>query len=161
MGSPPSLESGAKLGAPIEADPMSSDRIETHDVDTVRAGYARWNSGDMAALAELFTEDIEYQNSPEWPGQRTYHGADAVIRFLRDEVAEIIALRPVEVVRTDVIEDEILIELRARTHGRLSGVDLDDASLFHVARMRNGRVSRVRVYLDRQAATRAATTGIG
>jgi ketosteroid isomerase-like protein len=84
-----------------------------------------------------------------------------VIRFLRDEVAEIIALRPVEVVRTDVIEDEILIELRARTHGRLSGVDLDDASLFHVARMRNGRVSRVRVYLDRQAATRAATTGTG
>jgi len=140
---------------------MSSDRIETHHVDTVRAGYARWNSGDMAALAELFTEDIEYQNSPEWPGQRTYHGADAVIRFLRDEVAEIIALRPVEVVRTDVIADEILIELRARTHGRLSGVDLDDASLFHVAQMRNGRVSRVRVYLDRKAATRAATTGTG
>ena len=84
-----------------------------------------------------------------------------MIRFLRDEVAEIIALRPVEVVRTDVIEDEIVIELRARTHGRLSGLDLDDESLFHVARMRNGRVSRVRVYLDRKQATRAATTGTG
>jgi ketosteroid isomerase-like protein len=140
---------------------MSSQRIETHDVDTVRAGYARWNSGDMAALAELFTEDIEYHNSPEWPGQRTYHGADAVIQFLRDEVAEIIALRPVEVVRTEVIEDEIVIELRARTHGRLSGLDLDDESLFHVAQMRNGRVSRVRVYLGREEATRAAITGTG
>jgi ketosteroid isomerase-like protein len=139
----------------------SSEGIGTRDVETVRAGYARWNSGDMTALAELFTEDIEYQNSPEWPGQLVYHGADAVIRFLRDEVAEIIALRPVEVVRTDVIESEILIELRARTHGRLSGLDLDDAALFHVARMRNGRVSRVRVYLDRQEAMRAAETGTG
>jgi ketosteroid isomerase-like protein len=130
-------------------------------VETVRAGYERWNSGDMAALAELFTEDIEYQNAPEWPGQRIYHGADAVIRFLRDEVAEIIALRPVEIVRTDVIEGEILIELRARTHGKLSGVDLDDEAVFHVARMREGRVSRVRVYLDRKEATRAATAGTG
>jgi ketosteroid isomerase-like protein len=145
----------------MAADKTSSERIGTRDVETVRDGYTRWNSGDMAALAELFTEDIEYQNSPEWPGQRVYHGADAVIRFLRDEVAEIIALRPVEVVRTDVIENEILIELRARTHGRMSGLDFDDASLFHVARMHNGRVSRVRVYLDRQEATRAAKTGTG
>jgi ketosteroid isomerase-like protein len=145
----------------MAADKTSSERIRTRDIETVRAGYARWNSGDTTALVELFTEDIEYQNSPEWPGQRVYHGADAVMRFLQDEVAEFIALRPVEIVRTDVIESEILIELRARTHGRLSGLDLDDGALFHLARMRDGRVSRVRVYLDRQEATRAAQTGTG
>jgi ketosteroid isomerase-like protein len=83
------------------------------------------------------------------------------MRFLRDEVAEIIALRPVEVVRADIIESEVLIELRAHTHGSLSGLDLDSPSLFHVARMRDGRVSRVRVYLDRSEATRAAQTGAG
>jgi ketosteroid isomerase-like protein len=143
------------------ADQTSSETIGQHDVEIVRAGYERWNSGDSAGLAELFTEDIEYQNSPEWPGQRVYHGADAVIRFLQDEVAEIIALRPVEIVRTDVIETEILIELRARTQGAMSGLDLDDGALFHVAQMRDGRVSRVRVYLDRQEARRAAQTGTG
>lgn len=143
------------------ADQTSSERIGTRDVETVRAGYARWNSGDTAALVELFTEDIEYQNSPEWPGQHVYYGANAVIRFLQEEVAEIIALSPVEIVRTDVIGSEILIELRARTHGRLSGLDLDDGALFHVARMRDGRVARVRVYLDRREATRAAQTGTG
>jgi hypothetical protein len=78
-----------------------------------------------------------------------------------DEVAEIIALRPVEVVRTDVFGSEILIELRAHTHGRLSGLDLDSPSLFHVARMRDGRVSRVRVYLDGNEARRAAQSGTG
>ena len=139
----------------------SSRGIGTRDVETVRAGYARWNSGDTAALAELFTEDIEYQNAPEWPGQRVYRGADEVMHFLCDEVREIIALRPVEVVGTEVIEDEILIELRAHTHGRLSGLDIDTASLFHVARMRDGRVCRVRVYLDRNEATRAAQSGSG
>lgn len=143
------------------ADQTSSEKIGQRDVEIVRAGYERWNSGDTAGLAELFTEDIEYQNSPEWPGQRVYHGADAVIRFLQDEVAEIIALRPVEIVRADVIETEILIELRARTRGTLSGLDLDDGALFHVARMREGRVSRVRVYLDPQEARRAAQTGTG
>jgi ketosteroid isomerase-like protein len=143
------------------ADRSSSEKIGQRDVEIVRAGYERWNSGDGAGLAELFTEDIEYQNSPEWPGQRVYHGADAVIRFLQDEVAEFIALRPVEIVRTDVIDTEILIELRARTHGTLSGLDLDDGALFHVAQMRDGRVSRVRVYLDRQEARRAAQTGSG
>jgi ketosteroid isomerase-like protein len=143
------------------ADQTSSEKIGQRDVEIVRAGYERWNSGDTAGLAELFTDDIEYQNSPEWPGQRVYHGADAVIRFLQDEVAAIIALRPVEIVRTDVIETEILIELRARTQGALSGLDLDDGALFHVARMRDGRVSRVRVYLDRQEARRATQTGTG
>jgi len=62
---------------------------------------------------------------------------------------------------TDVIESEILIELRARTHGQLSGLDLDDGALFHVAQMREGRVARVRVYLDRDQAKRAAETGTG
>jgi ketosteroid isomerase-like protein len=139
----------------------SSRGIGRRDLDAVRAGYARWNAGDTGALLELFTDDIEYQNAPEWPGQRVYHGADEVMRFLCDEVREIIALRPVEVVRTDIVEGEILIELRAHTHGSLSGLDLDSPSLFHVARMRDGRVCRVRVYLDRNEATRAAETGTG
>jgi ketosteroid isomerase-like protein len=143
------------------ADQTSSEKIGQREVEIVRAGYERWNSGDTAGLAELFTEDIEYQNAPEWPGQRVYNGADAVIRFLQDEVAEFIALRPVEIVRADVIETEILIELRARTHGTLSGLDLDDGALFHVARMRDGRVSRVRVYMDRQEARLAIQTGTG
>ncbi len=157
----PAWLAGAALSSDATvADRTNSETVGTHDVQAVRAGYERWNAGDTAALADLFTEDIEYQNSPEWPGQRVYHGADTVIRFL-EEVAEIIALNPVDVVSADVVESEILIELRARTHGRLSGLDLDDGALFHVAQMRDGRVARVRVYLERDQAVRAAQTGTG
>jgi ketosteroid isomerase-like protein len=132
--------------------------VSRRDVKTGLAGYERWNSGDTSALAELFTEDIEFRPPPEWPGQRVYHGVDAVMRFLYDEIANVIALRPVDVVRTDIVASEIVIELRARTHGTLSGLDLDAGALFHVARMRDGMVSRVRVYLSKQEATRAAQT---
>ena len=62
------------------------------------AATERWNSGEISGLADIFTPDIEYQNSPEWPGQRARPGAETVTRFLKEEVTEIIALRPVEVV---------------------------------------------------------------
>jgi len=123
------------------------------------AGYERWNSGDFEGLTELFAEDIEYQNAPEWPGQRVYSGAAAVSSFLENEVAKIIALRPVEIMRTSTHGSEILIELHARTRGFLSGLDMEDVSVFHVATVHDGKVSRVRVYLNKDEATTAAETG--
>jgi ketosteroid isomerase-like protein len=137
------------------------ERNHQRDVDTVRAGYERWNNGDLAGLSDLFAEDITYQNAPEWPGQRAYHGAAAVTSFLEDEVARIIALRPVRIVRTDTFGSEILIELRALTHGFLSGLEMENLTLFHLAQVEGGKVTRVRVYLTRDEAIRAAETGEG
>jgi ketosteroid isomerase-like protein len=137
----------------------SSSGLEKRDVDTVLTGYDRWNAGDLAGLSSLFAEDITYQNAPEWPGQRVYHGAAAVTSFLENEVAPIIALRPVKVVRTEIVGSEILIELEARTHGSLSGLDIEDLTVFHLALVEDGRVSRVRVYLQRDETIRAAETG--
>jgi ketosteroid isomerase-like protein len=130
-------------------------------VETVRAGYERWNEGDLAGLYDLFADDITYQNAPEWPGQRVYQGAATVTSFLEDEVAQIIELRPVTIVRTDRIGDEILIELHTRTHGALSGVEMEDLTVFHLAQVDDGKVTRVRVYLNEDQALRAAKTGEG
>ena len=135
--------------------------LTQEDVDTVLAGYARWNDGDLDGLARLFTEDIIYQNAPEWPGQRQYHGIAAVTSFLANEVAKIIALRPVEIIGTETIGSEILIELQARTKGVLSGLDMDSATLWHLALVEGGKVSRVRVYLTKEEALEAARTGEG
>lgn len=135
--------------------------LSQKDVDTVLAGYARWNEGDLDALSSLFADDITYQNAPEWPGQRAYHGADDVTTFLADEVARIIALRPVEVKSTETIGSEILIELQARTRGFLSGLDMESATLYHLALIEEGKVKRVRVYLTKEEALEAARTGEG
>ena len=140
----------------------SSVTLTQREVELVRAGYERWNAGDIAGLASMcFADDIEYRNSPEWPGQRVYLGSDAVARFLREEVAEIIGLEEVRIERMDVFGDEILIAMHARAHGFQSGIDFGEVAVFHVARMRDGKVSRVRVYLDESQATKAARTGTG
>jgi|SRR5512132_186548 ketosteroid isomerase-like protein len=139
----------------------SSGQVRQQDVETVRAGYERWNKGDLAGLYDLFAENITYQNAPEWPGQRVYEGAASVTSFLDDEVARIIELRPVTIVRTDRIGDEILIELHTRTHGFLSGVEMEDLTVFHLAQVDDGKVTRVRVYLTEDQALRAAKTGEG
>lgn len=130
-------------------------------LDTVRASYERWNVGDMAGLADLFADDIVYENAPEWPGQRTYEGAATVTEFLENEVARIIALRPVDLVSLEPLGDQVLIELQARTHGSRSGLDHSFAKLFHLAQVREGKVARVRVYLTREEAVRAAEAGEG
>jgi ketosteroid isomerase-like protein len=137
----------------------SSVGVGQDEVDLVKAAYERWNEGDVVALAELMAPDVVYQNSPEWPGQRVYRGSENVLRFLEEEVRETIQLTPVEIIRTEVFGHEILLELRARAAGKVSGLDLNDVRLFHVSRLRDGKVVRTRVYLDEQQALSAASTG--
>jgi len=139
----------------------SSRGVTPRDLELVLAGYERWNSGDNAGLADLFTEDIVYEAASIWPGQRLYEGVEAVMSFLENEVAEVIELRPVTIVSTEVIGDEILIELQAHTHGRMSGLEMDHLTLFHLARVEAGRVSRVRVYMTAAEAMNAAEAGKG
>ena len=136
-----------------------SDSVSTADVELVHSGYERWNAGDISGLLDIFSADIEYQNAPEWPGQRVYRGADTVTRFLKEEVVEVIALRPVEIISTRVVGAEVLVELTVRTKGAMSGLDLNDGPLFHLAKVRDGRISRVRVYMDGAQAVEAAGGG--
>ncbi len=118
------------------------------ELELVRRGYELWNSGDFEGVAALcFAQDIEWWNSPDWPGTRIYHGLDEVIAFLRDEVASIIELSDIEIEGLEVHGDEVLIQMLARTRGAGSELDIGKIPIFHVARIRAGRVARVRVYL--------------
>ena len=101
------------------------------------------------------------RSDTEWPGQRVYRGSDVVVTFLKEEVAEIIGLEAVHILRMDVFDDEILIAMRAQAHGFQSGIDFGEVPVFHVARMQDGKVARVRVYLDEAQAIDAAKTGEG
>jgi ketosteroid isomerase-like protein len=124
----------------------------------VRRGYDLWNSGDLDAVSLTWSEDIEFHTAPEWPGQRVYRGRDEVVRFLRAEVAEVIELSDIEVEGVAIFGDELVIHLLARTRGSESHLDIGKVPVFHVARMREGRVDRVRVYLDEGQAVEAATS---
>jgi ketosteroid isomerase-like protein len=137
--------------------PEARENVTREELDLVRRGYELWNVGDFKGVAELcFCDDIEWHNSPEWPGTRTYRGQGDVIAFLEEEVANIIELGDIEIEGLEVYGDEVLIRILAHTRGAGSELDIGKIPIFHVARIRAGRVARVRVYLDLGEAIAAA-----
>ncbi len=95
-----------------------------------------------------------------WPGQTIYRGrAAGRSRFLREEVAAVIELGDIEVESIQGFGDELVIKLLARTRGADSHVDIGKVPIFHVTQVRDGRVTRIRAYLDEAAALSAAGVG--
>ena len=122
----------------------------------VRRGYELWNQGDVSAVSQMWSDDFEWHNDPAWPGQTIYYGRDNVVRFLEEEVADVIHLGEIEVERIERVGDELVICMLAHTRGFESAVDIGKVPVFHVARVENGRVVRVRAFLDEAQAFAAA-----
>jgi ketosteroid isomerase-like protein len=133
-----------------------ADASEDQLLAFVRSGYELWNKGDVSAVSRMWSDDFEWHNDPSWPGQRIYYGRDTVERFLMEEVADIIHLGEIEVERIEVVGDELVICMMAHTRGHDSEVDIGKVPVFHVARVRDGRVVRVRAFLDESQAMAAA-----
>jgi ketosteroid isomerase-like protein len=122
----------------------------------VRRGYELWNQGDLSAVSRMWSDDFEWHNDPAWPGQQIYYGRDTVVRFLEEEVADVIDLGDIEVERIEPVGDELVICMLARTHGHDSDLDIGKVPVFHVATVRDGQVARVRAFLDESQAMAAA-----
>jgi ketosteroid isomerase-like protein len=125
----------------------------------VRQGYTLWNKGDIGGVSRMWSEDFEWHNDPSWPGQTIYYGRENVVRFLEEEVADIIDLGDIDVERIEVVGDELVICMLARTRGSESELDIGKVPIFHVARVRDGQVVRVRAFLDEERAFAAAREG--
>ena len=70
----------------------------------------------------------------------------------------VIELGDIEIEQLDVYGDEVLIAMLARTRGHESNLDIGKIPVFHVARLRDGKVARIRAFLDREEAVAAART---
>ena len=125
----------------------------------VRHGYELWNAGDLATVSQMWSDDFEFHTAPEWPGPRVIHGREASVRFLTDEIAAVIELSDIEVVGIEQVGDELMIAMVAHARGHDSQVDIGKVPIFHVARLRDGQVCRVRAFLDETQARAAARTG--
>lgn len=118
----------------------------------VEDAYRVWNESGPRAFAESTTEDVELQDAPELPDAQTWVGRDAMVARLEEVVAttggtwvEIDDVRP--------IGDEVLVSL---TWGIDPARPATLASVYHVVTVEGDRISRIRVYLDEDAALRAA-----
>ncbi len=132
-------------------------QAEAETVAFIRRGYELWNDEDVEGLAkQILSDDVFWQNPPDWPGQSTYRGRDAVTRFLRDEVAAVIELSDIEIEGIEAFGNEYVIHMLARARVQDSHLDIGKVPVFHVARVRGGRVDRIRAYLDERQAVAAA-----
>jgi ketosteroid isomerase-like protein len=120
-----------------------------------RLAEAMDGGGWEAALAldqELFDEGIEWIEDPSWPGGGTYVGLRAVRALLAE--------------RTDGFEvqqhteqlldagDDVVALIRWRGRGSRSGAETE-TRLATVTTLRDGKIVKVRFYLDRAEALRA------
>jgi ketosteroid isomerase-like protein len=125
----------------------------------VRRGYELWNAGDLATVSQMWSDDFEFHTAPEWPGQRVYRGREEAVRFLSEEVANVIELGDIEIGRIERVGDELVICMAAHTRGHDSNLDIGKVPIFHVARVRDGQVVRVRAFLEEHQAIAAARAG--
>ena len=125
----------------------------------VRSGYALWNKGDISAVAAMWSDDFELHTAPEWPGQHVFYGREAAARFLTEEIADVISFDRVDVERIERVGDELVICMTAHTKGAESELDIGHVPIFHVARVRDGKVNRVRAFLAEDQAMAAAQSG--
>jgi ketosteroid isomerase-like protein len=125
----------------------------------VKRGYELWNEGDLSSVAAMWSDDFELHTAPEWPGQHVFYGRDAAVRFLTEEIAEVISFDHVDVERIESVGNELVICMTAHTRGAGSELDIGHVPIFHVARIADGKVNRVRAYLNEDQAMAAAESG--
>lgn len=125
----------------------------------IKRGYELWNEGDLSTVAEMWSDDFELHTAPEWPGESVFYGREAAIRFLTEEIAEVIAFDKIDVERIELVGEELVICMTAHTKGAGSNLDIGHVPIFHVAQMRDGKVVRVRAFLDEEQAMAAARKG--
>lgn len=132
--------------------------MEAPGDDRIKAIYAAFNDrGEIDT--ELFHPDLEWHNSPEWPGGSVHHGIDAVLRDLRQQFDAWDEARyePLQILRKG---DKVVVLLHVVVRGKASGIPSGWEG-GHVLTLRDGKVARVEAFIDRAQALAAAGLATG
>jgi uncharacterized protein len=126
--------------------------MSQENVEIVRSAIAHYNdTGDLPW--ELVDPEIEWViDSAAWVAG-TYHGHDGV-RTLFSRMAEAFDRFQIEAERFIDAGDAVVVLGRSKVHGGLSGVTTGQP-LDQVFRVRGGRITAVRAYLQRAEALEA------
>jgi len=131
--------------------------MSRENVDTFRRGVEAYNRRDVEALLADADPGIEWYPAilGKLSGRATvYRGHDG-LRQLMIDIDDTLAEIHVEFPEVRDLGDQVLGVGRIRTRGKASGV-VTEAPLGYVADYRDGKVTRVRTYLDPREALEAA-----
>jgi len=132
--------------------------MSRENVEALREMYAEWAKGNLWALRDVATPDVEWEWSPGLAslsgGPRTYRGLDEIGASTLEWLA---AWDSFWMTAEDFIDagDQVLVPFRLTVVGKGTGVKIEE-SAFGLWTMQDGRAVRVRYYEDRDEALEAA-----
>src|SRR4029450_231862 len=129
--------------------------MSREDAEVVASVYDAWARRDQASAFRLYASDIEWDMSHAMGdfGGEIYHGHDGVREWFRDLLA---AFAVLDFTVEEIAEagDHVLAIVHTRYVGGTSGVEVD-RDHYAVWTLRNRKITRLCVYLDRAEALEA------
>ncbi len=145
---------------------LDTGRVASENLELARRGVDVFNSGDLDAIAELWTDDITIDfSASRSPYAGVYSGKEEARQFMEEarETWDELRWEPRELV--EVGPNEVLIDNVMRARGRGSGVEVEGrgAQLWTV---RDGLLAHLRLFQSRREADEwlasgAAHEGVG
>ena len=135
--------------------PLSTNASKKN-VELLRRFYEYFNQRDLDAVLELCASDVEVYKDPdvvEMVAAFTPRGQERVAQYLRGwlDSWDDYHARPEELLQSGD-EVAVLIRLHARGKGSQFDIEADMADVFSV---RDGKIVRLRLYVQRQTALKA------
>jgi ketosteroid isomerase-like protein len=140
--------------------------LPARNTEIVRRAFDIFNGydegpGGPAALAKAFdefseiaTSDFEYREPREWPGARAYHGLDQYRQVMEGLLESLGGMRA-EIDELFEASDRVVVFVRFTAHGTSSGAEAEMRP-GQVFTLREGKITKQEVYLDRDEALKAA-----
>jgi ketosteroid isomerase-like protein len=130
--------------------------VSEENVQLCRAAVAAVNEGDVGTFLKVMDPTVEFQSylAALSEGGDLYRGHAGVRRYMRD-LADAWKSFYINITEYRDQGDKVVLEGRLQARGRSSGLEVE-ASLAWVFTCRKGRITRVRVFTDREGALKAA-----
>jgi uncharacterized protein len=129
--------------------------MSQENVANLRRGYEAFSRGDMPAVADLVTPDVEWGATDAFPGiEGVYRGSDALRRWM-DTIRS--AWDEFEVTLDEVLHDGanvVVVAERVRGRGRQSGAEVE-MHVFSTYWFEGGKVRKRSAFTERKAALEA------
>ena len=124
-----------------------------NSVELVRRAYETWNADGLDAFAARTAESLELVDAPQLPDAGVWHGRAVVMARLAD-VAEAVGGTWVDIRDVRAAGSEVLVSMMWREDPSPGSGEIGE--VFHLARVTDDRIDRVRVFTDADSALAAS-----
>jgi uncharacterized protein len=124
------------------------------NVKALERHYEAFNRRDLEGLLEPFDPDVVFVEEPDVrPDAGTHSGIDGMRTFFSAmfEGASDVGADPLEWIEH---EDKVIVPIRLHGRFRHTGIE-GEAQFVHVWTVRNGRITRLHLYTDKEQALAA------